>query len=106
MFCEVQIGTYAPPELWSAVDIGHVVQMANAAMENTMARKALQAAPDPPLALDLVMENPEQHAKNEKMVAKTIQAWIPIASGGTWKLPLESHKPFGLDQFSYNADVA
>ena len=67
--------------------------MAKDAMVKIIAKQEVHAAPPPPPALDLLTEKPVQQAKNEKIVASTMHAWIPMLSGGMIKLPCASQSP-------------
>lgn len=62
-------------------------------MVKTIAKNEVHAAVLPPLALDLLTENPEQQAKNENMVARIIHAWMPIDWEGMTNAPSSLQRP-------------
>jgi len=67
--------------------MGQVDQRENATIVKIMAKNEVTAAVLPPPAFDLLTENPEQHAKKEKMVARMMEAWMPIDCEGMTKAP-------------------
>ena len=73
----VHCGITEPELLIKAVLTFQVVQMANAAMVNTMASKEHTAAPYPPPSRVELTDIPVRQVKKEQMVAKMMQAWMP-----------------------------